>query len=170
MQLAEEWQDRLSTREIAAGLQALGYKTSKSAVSRWLQKSHVVVPEGVTIEVELESPQIGESPKQDKTDVVRVNRAGQSVDEEGRILNLDGEVATVAPMLTLEQRETQSAKTKRMKGLMVDAAIKFGESSTPFYHEWLSEREVTSDECIELSILIAKAIEDYVEQWYLDGD
>ncbi len=84
MQLAKDWQDRLTTREIAAGLKALGHKTSKSAVSRWLQKSHVVVPKGGTIDVLFATPQIGESPKQD-------------------IMNVSGEVATVAPYQTQEE-------------------------------------------------------------------
>lgn len=52
---------------------------------------------------------------------------------------------------------------KKMKKLLLDAAIKFHNSSSPFYREWLADREVTSDECIELSTLIGLAIENFVD-------
>lgn len=88
----------ISQRDIAADLKRRGFKTSKSSVDRWLKP-------------EVEVPQIGESPKRDRVDIVRVNRAGQSVDEEGNILNVSGEVATVAPYLTVEQTK-EAAKTR----------------------------------------------------------
>lgn len=50
-----------------------------------------------------------------------------------------------------------------MKNLLVDAAKKFRECSSPFYNEWLAEHDVTSDECQELSILIGESIENFVE-------
>lgn len=52
---------------------------------------------------------------------------------------------------------------KKMKGLLVDAAKKFGECSTPFNNTWLAEHKVTSDECGELSLLIGEAIENFVD-------
>jgi len=51
---------------------------------------------------------------------------------------------------------------ERMKNLLVDAAAKFNECSTPFNNVWLAEHEVTADECGELSRLIAEAIENFV--------
>lgn len=52
---------------------------------------------------------------------------------------------------------------KKMKKLLLDAAIKFYNSSSPFYPAWLAEHDVSSDECIELSTLIGFAIENFVD-------
>lgn len=132
--LARDASDRgFSERQIADYLQNLGYKTSKSAVNRWLQPDPVPTVTVKDIDAIQVSPQIGESPKRDTP--------------------------------TVDSADVNA----RMKTLMVDAAIKFRECSTPFYHEWLAEREVTSDECGTLNILIGEAIENYLDEGYLSG-
>lgn len=102
--LARDAADRgFSERQIAEYLQNLGYKASKSGVNRWLQPEPVptyTVKDKDAIQV---SPQIGESPKRDTEQLV--NEGGQPIDEEGNILNVSGEVATVAPYLKPEDFE-----------------------------------------------------------------
>ncbi len=51
---------------------------------------------------------------------------------------------------------------QRLRSLLRDAAKCFEEASSPFSTEWLSENHVTADECIDLSNLIATAIQVYL--------
>ena len=51
-----------------------------------------------------------------------------------------------------------SDKPKRTKELLLKAANALGEGIDPFSHAWLSENEVTFDECFGLSETIAVII------------
>jgi len=48
--------------------------------------------------------------------------------------------------------------SKRMKDLLVKASACFSDGFSPFNNEWLSENEVTLDECMTLSELIGTVI------------
>ena len=50
----------------------------------------------------------------------------------------------------------------RMEELLKKASEKFDEHSSPFYNEWLSDNEVTFDECMSLSEHITWAIKVYL--------
>lgn len=56
--------------------------------------------------------------------------------------------------------------TSKMTRLLIDSAHEFRKASSPFNTEWLSENQVTSDECYTLSIIIADAIEYFIEHHY----
>ena len=51
----------------------------------------------------------------------------------------------------------------RMQQLLNDAADAFDDGRDPFQHDWLSEREVTLDECWELGYIIAARIRFFDE-------
>ena len=51
---------------------------------------------------------------------------------------------------------------ERMRQLLLGAAKRFGELSSPFEGNWLAENSVTLDECGDLSEAIAAAIKFYV--------
>jgi hypothetical protein len=126
IELAKDAADRgFSERQIAEYLQNLGYKASKSGVNRWLQPEPVptyMVKDKDAIQV---SPQIGESPKRDTEQLV--NAGGQPIDEEGRILNVSGEIATVAPRLvaTPEQfKDSKESTTKTRVGVCPSCEIR----------------------------------------------
>lgn len=52
--------------------------------------------------------------------------------------------------------------SERMDELLREALKCFEECSSPFYTEWLSEHNVTLDECGDLSLMIANAITVYL--------
>ena len=51
----------------------------------------------------------------------------------------------------------------RIAKLLREAAKCFDEASSPFTSEWLSENDVSSGECIDLSTAIATAIRVFLE-------
>ena len=50
----------------------------------------------------------------------------------------------------------------RQEQLIKAAAIAFDNGSDPFVHEWLSEHEVTADECMALSSVIGTILHGYL--------
>lgn len=49
----------------------------------------------------------------------------------------------------------------RMKNLMIEAAKCFSDGYSPFNTDWLSENEVTLDECMSLSEMIGTAVKSF---------
>ncbi len=54
----------------------------------------------------------------------------------------------------------------KMTRLLIDSAHEFRRASHPFNTDWLSKNEVTADECFTLSVIIADAIEYFIEHHY----
>lgn len=52
----------------------------------------------------------------------------------------------------------------RMTSLLKNAARTFADGSSPFLFEWLSENEVTLDECMNMSEIIGSVIEWFADQ------
>ena len=54
----------------------------------------------------------------------------------------------------------------KMTRLLINSAHEFRRASSPFNTDWLSKNEVTTDECFSLSMIIADAIEYFIEHHY----
>lgn len=64
-----------------------------------------------------------------------------------------------------ERKDEEMTDGGRMTTLLINAAKCFRECYSPFSHEELSKMEVTSEECYQLSVVIADAIENFVEHY-----
>ena len=58
---------------------------------------------------------------------------------------------------------------ERIASLLKAAAAAYDDGRDPFSHEWLLEHNVTSDECVQLSGLIASAIDLFLLNFHRAG-
>lgn len=65
-------------------------------------------------------------------------------------------------MIRPADRTAEASRDCRMMELLLAAQRAFRDQMSPFTHDWLSEHQVTSDECYDLSDIIASILMGYL--------